>query len=188
MTHLTCPSPSSRCCSKLEARMSRTLCIGVLYWIVCDVVFCSGFLLSPATLKSQTSATFRLAAASSVVDSPALHHNATETEELSFFQVLAGNVVHCLVKSELKRDSGFDGASTGWTSWVEDSSALRLQACMDKLSLTVPVSEKGALLCLLLRMNLISFQCHAARPSRSDRHNTPRRTRRTTTMDSMDQN
>jgi vesicle-fusing ATPase len=64
-------------------------------------------------------------------------HNATiEKGDDLYFPVLAGYIVDCLVKSELKRDSGFDGASTGWTSWVEDSSALRLQACMDKLSLT----------------------------------------------------
>ena len=60
--------------------------------------------------------------------------NDTET----FFDVLAGNVARCLIMSELKRASGFDGASTGWTSWVEDSSAYRLQCCMDALSFAIP--------------------------------------------------
>ena len=68
--------------------------------------------------------------------------NSEETlapQTAPFFETLAENVAQCLVKSELKRDSGFDGASTGWTSWVEDSSALQLQSCMDTLCLAIPV-------------------------------------------------
>ncbi|KAL3902413.1 MAG: hypothetical protein SGARI_005848, partial [Bacillariaceae sp.] len=42
-------------------------------------------------------------------------------------------MARCLISSDLKRDSGFDGSSTGWTSWVEESSAFRLQKCIDKL-------------------------------------------------------
>ena len=47
--------------------------------------------------------------------------------------VLADSIAFCLVQSDLKRDSGFDGSSTGWTSWVEEASAFRLQKCIDKL-------------------------------------------------------
>lgn len=51
----------------------------------------------------------------------------------SAWEVLAGNIALCLIQSDLKRDSGFDGSSTGWTSWVDEASAFRLQKCMDKL-------------------------------------------------------
>lgn len=59
--------------------------------------------------------------------------SAAYYDSLSAWEVLAGNIANCLVQSDLKRDSGFDGSSTGWTSWVEASSAYRLQICMDKL-------------------------------------------------------
>jgi vesicle-fusing ATPase len=49
------------------------------------------------------------------------------------WDILGGNVGTCLVASDLKRDSGFDGSSTGWVSWVEESSAYRLQQCIDRL-------------------------------------------------------
>ncbi|CAB9515427.1 AAA ATPase forming ring-shaped complexes [Seminavis robusta] len=64
--------------------------------------------------------------------------NATTEEgdhDDSAFEVLAGNTALCLHKSDLKRDDGFDGASTGWTSWVDDASALRLRSCLDGLEL-----------------------------------------------------
>jgi vesicle-fusing ATPase len=59
--------------------------------------------------------------------------STTATVEDTAWDILAGNIGVCLIKSDLKRDSGFDGSSTGWTSWVEASSAFRLQKCMDKL-------------------------------------------------------
>jgi hypothetical protein len=49
------------------------------------------------------------------------------------WDILADNMAACLIASDLKRDSGFDGSSTGWTSWVEESSAFRLQKCIDNL-------------------------------------------------------
>ena len=58
---------------------------------------------------------------------------ADESVSMSAWEVLAGNIANCLIQSDLKRDSGFDGSSTGWTSWVEESSAFRLQKFMDKL-------------------------------------------------------
>ena len=51
------------------------------------------------------------------------------------FDILAGNIALCLHKSDMKRDDGRDGASTGWTSWVDDASAFRLQSCIDALEL-----------------------------------------------------
>lgn len=54
-------------------------------------------------------------------------------DKVTAWEALAGNIANCLVQSDLKRDSGFDGSSTGWTSWVESSSAFRLQQCMNKL-------------------------------------------------------
>ena len=61
--------------------------------------------------------------------------NKLLSSSLSDFQILAGNVGNCLIQSDLKRDSGFDGSSTGWTSWVDEQSAFRLQKCIDKLQL-----------------------------------------------------
>lgn len=52
---------------------------------------------------------------------------------VSAWDALAGNMGQCLIASDLKRDSGFDGSSTGWTSWVDGASAFRLQNCIDKL-------------------------------------------------------
>jgi hypothetical protein len=60
---------------------------------------------------------------------------------VSAWEVLAGNMAACLIASDMKRDSGFDGSSTGWTSWVEESSAFRLQKCIDKLVFSDMTSE-----------------------------------------------
>ncbi|GAX21615.1 hypothetical protein FisN_29Hh050 [Fistulifera solaris] len=48
---------------------------------------------------------------------------------------LAGNVMHCLFQSDVKRDQGFDGASTGWTNWVDEKSSKALRDCLDSFSL-----------------------------------------------------
>ena len=69
----------------------------------------------------------------------------TETEP--WFEMIS-KVTQCLLASDRKRDSGFDGSSTGWTSWVDDASALRLQECLDGLvfstdSPTESVTEKN---------------------------------------------
>ena len=58
----------------------------------------------------------------------------------SIFEVIAGNLANCLILSDVKRMTGNDGASTGWTSWVEEKSCFRLQKCIDKLSLVNPKS------------------------------------------------
>jgi vesicle-fusing ATPase len=60
-------------------------------------------------------------------------NDLTEYDDMTAWDILAGNMARCLISSDLKRDSGFDGSSTGWTSWVEESSAFRLQKCIDKL-------------------------------------------------------
>ena len=56
------------------------------------------------------------------------------------FEILAGNMAHCLVMSDRKRDTGLDGASTGWTSWVDEKASFTLQKCIDKLMLSTPIS------------------------------------------------
>ena len=61
---------------------------------------------------------------------------------------LMGNIVQCLVKSDLKRQEGGDGSgSTGWTSWVDDKTAFSLRCCIDQLALAKPVnpSDTGGL-------------------------------------------
>lgn len=73
---------------------------------------------------------------------PTITTNEEEVEEIevtndedSAVDILAGNIGICLYKSDLKRNDGHDGASTGWTSWVEQASAFRLKNCMDALEL-----------------------------------------------------
>ena len=41
--------------------------------------------------------------------------------------------------------TGNDGASTGWTSWVDEKSCFRLQKCIDKLGLVNPMSPMDPL-------------------------------------------
>ena len=56
----------------------------------------------------------------------------------SAFSILADAALNCIYKSDLKRLSGHDGASTGWTSWVEESSAFQLQQAVNRLQLSAP--------------------------------------------------
>eukprot|EP00978_Attheya_sp_CCMP212_P023754 scaffold73428_cov53-Attheya_sp.AAC.1 len=67
-----------------------------------------------------------------------IHKEQGNNVSLTAFRTLAGNVARCLVRSDLKRNFGLDGASTGWTSWVDDESAFRLQCCIDYMSLSNP--------------------------------------------------
>lgn len=119
--------------------------LSILFWIIIGVS-CSAFLFldSSASIPVRASLVRLLSSPSQTLrETASIEHNnetVSTPDDLSYFQVLAGNIVNCLVKSDLKRDSGWDGSSTGWTSWVEDSSALRLQSCMDKLCLVTPVS------------------------------------------------
>lgn len=66
--------------------------------------------------------------------------NSEEETDVPIFQVLAANIIHCLVMSDLKRNKSNDGASTGWTSWADEASSFRLQSCVDYLSLSVPTN------------------------------------------------
>ena len=88
------------------------------------------------TAKAHPSDTRAAAAAAAAVDDDDDGNDSTTIEEDSAFDILAGNIGLCLYKSDLKRDDGHDGASTGWTSWVDDATAFRLKNCMDKLELT----------------------------------------------------
>lgn len=73
---------------------------------------------------------------------------SAEFEDVDAVTALAGNIVQCLFKSDLKRKGGGDGGgSTGWTSWVDDASAFSLRCCIDALAITKPVnpSDIGSL-------------------------------------------
>lgn len=59
------------------------------------------------------------------------------------WHILAGNVATCLMASDQKRATGMDGGSTGWTSWIEESSAFRLQQCVNQLVFGVDVTEES---------------------------------------------
>jgi len=61
-----------------------------------------------------------------------------EQEGLTCIQTLAGNMINCLIKSDLKRKFGGDGGSTGWTSWVDDKSSYQLRCCIDASMLDIP--------------------------------------------------
>ena len=61
--------------------------------------------------------------------------------EIDALTTLAGNIVQCLIQSDLKRQGGGDGGgSTGWTSWVDDKTAFSLQCCIDSLALSKPIN------------------------------------------------
>ena len=63
---------------------------------------------------------------------------AEESSTQSAFIALSNYVSNCIIQSDIKRIKGLDGASTGWTSWVDDEAAFRLQACIDLLCLSSP--------------------------------------------------
>jgi hypothetical protein len=66
-------------------------------------------------------------------------------EPLSFWSQLSDRITQCLLESDRKRDDGFDGASTGWTSWVEEKSARALQECFDRMKLRSVRLETGSM-------------------------------------------
>ena len=59
------------------------------------------------------------------------------SDVISAFDALAGNTALCLVQSDLKRADGVDGSSTGWTGWIDEASAFRLQKCVENIALKV---------------------------------------------------
>lgn len=63
---------------------------------------------------------------------------------MSAWEILAGNVATCLIASDQKRAKGMDGGSTGWTSWIEESSSFRLQQCVDRLVFGETETEQNA--------------------------------------------
>jgi hypothetical protein len=58
---------------------------------------------------------------------------SSTADDGTYYKVLAGNLANCLLCSDIKRMTGNDGASTGWTSWVDEKSCFRLQKCFDRL-------------------------------------------------------
>lgn len=65
---------------------------------------------------------------------PSLSTSASDPGD-SVLQVLAGNAAICLIESDRKRATGFDGSSTGWTSWIDEASAFLLQSTVNSLCL-----------------------------------------------------
>ena len=63
--------------------------------------------------------------------------NVKSTNEIistsNTFLELAKYSYNILLQSDLKLNDGFDGASTGWTSWVEVNSSKQLHNFMDQL-------------------------------------------------------
>lgn len=62
-------------------------------------------------------------------------------EDITAFSALSEFVSNCILQSDLKRIKGLDGASTGWTSWVDDEAAFKLQACIDQMVLSSPNAD-----------------------------------------------
>ena len=60
---------------------------------------------------------------------------STNTTEPSAYNVLLDNIAACLTASDLKRDDGTDGAATGWTAWIDERSAYRLQSCLNRIQI-----------------------------------------------------
>lgn len=56
-----------------------------------------------------------------------------DIDSMSAWNILAGNVLTTLIASDMKRATGMDGGSTGWTSWIEESSSFTLKQCVDRL-------------------------------------------------------
>ena len=70
------------------------------------------------------------------------NNNEEEEDTDTYFDILAGNIVNCLIKSDLKRKGGGDGGgSTGWTSWVDDASSYQLKCAIDALALSLPLVD-----------------------------------------------
>lgn len=87
------------------------------------VIHCTSAFVQKLKISSRYS---HLQAASSIGDEKVL-------------EVIAGNLANCLILSDVKRMTGNDGASTGWTSWVDEKSSFRLQKCIEKLILVNPM-------------------------------------------------
>jgi len=60
-------------------------------------------------------------------------------DDMSPFSLMVDNALNCLYKSDLKRQGGADGGSTGWTSWVEEKSAFQLEQVMNRVVLSSPI-------------------------------------------------
>ena len=72
-----------------------------------------------------------------------IHPEQIEIKDMDAITTLAGNIVQCLFKSDLKRKGGGDGGgSTGWTSWVDDPTAFSLRCCIDSLAISKPINPK----------------------------------------------
>ena len=90
-----------------------------------------------------------------------------EESDISALTALAGNTAQCLISSDLKRKGGGDGGgSTGWTSWVEEKTAYKLQCCVDIMSLSLPVRT----FFMLCEGGMFTFSCHVVQLSKQHRN------------------
>jgi hypothetical protein len=65
------------------------------------------------------------------------HHQNNNNDDA--FSSLVQHLVETVIASDTKRDTkGLDGASTGWTNWVDEAAAARLSRVVANLRLTPP--------------------------------------------------
>ena len=139
---------------------NRDYCVSFLLILILQVVHLHSFVFKRApsfqhpnhlshniwcSLRTTSSSSSSLLSAT--VDDPTitLDHKeiANDDDALSAFETIAGNIALCLVQSDLKRDEGRDGASTGWTAWIDEASAFGLQKCLDAVGLISTKSAKA---------------------------------------------
>jgi vesicle-fusing ATPase len=94
--------------------------ITLLFNVVTVFDFASSWVLSATTTRATT---------------PSKVVSERPPNDDSALDVLSSYLTFCIIQSDLKRESGRMGASTGWTSWVDEASAYRLQQCIDKMML-----------------------------------------------------
>jgi vesicle-fusing ATPase len=143
-------------------RNGTVYCISYLLILILQVVHLQSFVLKRAPSPLQhpnhlsnplsrniwcSSSSSSSSLLSTTVDTPAVapeqEEIAKDNDDLSAFETIAGNIALCLVQSDLKRDDGRDGASTGWTAWIDEASAFGLQKCLDAVGLISTQSAKA---------------------------------------------
>lgn len=127
--------------TKVDYRKTGRPQCSVYYFLIVIPIFLrscqqtEGFQSLPKTVNRRKW-NWRIASSVSDVETDVNADVNVNVEPEDGWEILSGNVCDCLIKSDLKRLGGGDGGgSTGWTSWVDNESALRLQSCMNLLQL-----------------------------------------------------
>ena len=105
----------------------------VLLWIVLQIIIplCRSFLCkrmhfdATASWRHQKSRTAHYV----ILNSSAINNELP-------FNLIAETISDTLIQSDLKRDSDFEGASTGWANWIHEASAFRFQQVLNKVCLS----------------------------------------------------